>query len=94
MVLPITDEQAQYAGQVAARLATAKLRVEVDSRSERINRKIRDAQARKVPYMAVVGAREAEAGHVNVRDRAGAQSDEELDAFAQRLVEEVASKRR
>ena len=94
VVLPITDEQAQYAGQVAARLATAKLRVEVDSRSERINRKIRDAQARKVPYMAVVGAREAEAGHVNVRDRAGAQSDEEVDAFAQRLVEEVASKRR
>ncbi|TMD06557.1 MAG: threonine--tRNA ligase, partial [Chloroflexi bacterium] len=94
VVLPITDEQAQYAGQVAARLATAKLRVEVDSRSERINRKIRDAQARKVPYMAVVGAREAEAGHVNVRDRAGAQSDEEVDAFVQRLVEEVASKRR
>ncbi len=94
MVIPITDGQRDYAQKVAERLAGAGLRVEVDDRSERMQRKIRDAQARKVPYMAIVGEREAEAGHVNVRDRAGAQTDEALEEFAQRVTAEVAERRR
>jgi threonyl-tRNA synthetase len=79
---------------VAEHLRKRGLRVEVDSRSERMQRKIRDAQARKVPYMAIAGAREAESGHVNVRDREGKQTDESLEAFADRVAQEVADRRR
>ena len=94
VVIPITDSQEDYARTVAERLRGAKLRVEVDGRSERMQRKIRDAQARKVPYMAIAGAREAEAEHVNVRDRAGNQTDEPLESFVQRVALEVAERRR
>ena len=94
VVIPITDAQVPYAREVAARLRSRRLRVEVDERSERMQRKIRDAQGRKVPYMAVVGAREAESGHVSVRARGGEQSDEDLQAFADRLALEVVEKRR
>ena len=94
MVIPITDAQKDYAHKVAERLAADGLRVEVDDRPERMQRKIRDAQARKVPYMTIIGDREAEAGRVNVRDRAGNQTDEALEAFAQRVALEVAERRR
>jgi threonyl-tRNA synthetase len=94
VVIPITDAQIEYARVIEARLRKAKLRVEVDDRSERMQRKIRDAQARKVPYMTIAGPREAEAQHVNVRDRAGNQTDEPLDEFVQRVVQEVAERRR
>ncbi|MFI5283096.1 MAG: threonine--tRNA ligase, partial [Candidatus Dormibacterales bacterium] len=93
-VIPITDDQREYANSVAQVLKKLRLRVEVDSRSERMQRKIRDAQARKVPYMAIVGAKEAEAQHVNVRDRAGTQTDEPLEGFATRVAAEVAERRR
>jgi len=94
VVIPITDVEVDYARRVAARLRQAKLRVEVDNRSERMQRKIRDAQARKVPYMAILGGREAESGHVNVRDRSGNQTDESLEEFAQRVAQEVTERRR
>ncbi|HYT13166.1 MAG TPA: threonine--tRNA ligase [Candidatus Nitrosopolaris sp.] len=94
VVIPITDAERDYARRVVETLRKAKLRVEVDDRSERMQRKIRDAQARKVPYMAIVGGREAETGHVNVRDRSGGQTDEVLEAFVHRVAEEVAERRR
>jgi threonyl-tRNA synthetase len=94
VVVPITDAQHEYARVIETRLRKAKLRVEVDDRPERMQRKIRDAQARKVPYMTIAGAREAEAQHVNVRDRAGNQTDEPLDDFVQRVALEVAERRR
>ena len=94
VVVPITDAQNEYAQKVADRLRSHRLRVEVDERSERMQRKIRDAQARKVPYMAIVGAREAETEHVNVRDRAGIQVDSSLESFASMVATEVAEKRR
>jgi threonyl-tRNA synthetase len=94
IVIPITDSEGDYARLVAARLREAKLRVEVDDRSERMQRKIRDAQARKVPYMAILGGREAESSHVNIRDRSGNQTDEPLEEFAQRVAQEVAERRR
>src|SRR6266849_1091577 len=93
IVIPITDAQAEYANRVAERLRLLRLRVEVDGRSERMQRKIRDGQARKVPYMAIVGAREAETTHVNVRDRSGNQTDESLEEFVQRVAQEVAERR-
>jgi threonyl-tRNA synthetase len=66
-VLPITDAQLDYARKVAEEVREAGLRVEVDDRSESVGRKIRDAEVRKIPYMLVVGPREAENGEVSVR---------------------------
>ena len=94
VVIPITDAQGEYGQEVAKALRARRLRVELDGRSERMQRKIRDAQARKVPYMAIVGAKEAETQHVNIRDRAGNQADEALEEFAERVAKEVAEKRR
>ncbi len=61
--MPIADRHADYACQVAARLKEAGIRVEVDARSEKVNLKIREAQLQKVPYMLVVGDREAAERH-------------------------------
>jgi threonyl-tRNA synthetase len=94
IVIPITDAQIDYARKVANRLRSHRLRVEVDARPERMQRKIRDGQARKVPYMAIVGAREAETEHVNIRDRSGTQVDSSLESFASMVATEVAEKRR
>lgn len=69
IVLPITDRQAEYAKKVHAELDAAGFRVELDDRKEKVNLKIREAQLQKVPYMLVVGDREAEAGTVSVRHR-------------------------
>jgi len=94
IVIPITDAQLDYARKVADKLRSLRLRVDVDTRPERMQRKIRDAQARKVPYMAIVGAREAEAEHVNVRDRTNNEVDLSLEAFASMVATEVAERRR
>src|SRR5712692_475922 len=94
LIIPITDAEHEYAWRVADRLRQANLRVEVDGRSQKMQRKIRDAQVRKVPYMAILGGREAESTHVNVRDRSGNQTDESLEEFVQRVAQEVAERRR
>jgi len=69
VVIPIADRHVAYADEVAAQLGAAGLRAEVDRRDDRMRAKIRDAQLRKVPYMLVVGDREAETGEVAVRLR-------------------------
>jgi len=66
----------------------------VDQRPERVGRKIAEARGRRVPYLAVVGGREAESGTVQVRNRAGEQSTEPLEDFAQRVTQEIAERRR
>ena len=71
VIIPIADRHNEFAQEVAAALSEAHIRAEVDTRSERMNAKIRDAQLQKIPYMAVVGDREVEAGAVNVRVRTG-----------------------
>jgi threonyl-tRNA synthetase len=76
-VLPLSEKFLDYAGQVAAQLAAAGLRAELDQSSEKLGYKIREAQMQKVPYMLVVGGREQESGQVNVRLRSG----EELGAL-------------
>ncbi len=68
-VLPISEKNLDYAKQVEEKLKAAGFRVHFDDRNEKIQAKIRDAQMQKVPYMAVVGAKEAEAGTVSVRER-------------------------
>ena len=94
VVIPITDAQHEYAGRVAASLRASRLRVEIDDRPEKMQRKIREAHARKVPYMAIVGQREAEAQHVNIRDRANREVDHSLEAFVSMVAAEVAERRR
>ena len=89
VVMPITDRVAGYAQEVAEKLTAAGLRVETDLRNEKINYKIREHQAQKVPYMVIVGDKEAEAGTVSVRTRSGDQSVEETQAFIDRLLADV-----
>ena len=82
VVLPITDRQNEYAKEVHAQLLAAGLRAELDDRSEKVNFKIREAQLQKVPYMLVIGDREAQAEQVSVRNRKhGDQGVKTLDAF-------------
>ncbi|MCP5096292.1 MAG: threonine--tRNA ligase [Chloroflexi bacterium] len=69
MMVPIADRHIPYAQEVAAELRAAGLRVEVDAGSERMNKKIRTAQMQKIPYMLVVGDKEAEGNAVAVRTR-------------------------
>jgi threonyl-tRNA synthetase len=90
MLIPVADRHLPYAEDVAGRLRAAGLRVEVDARGERMQAKIRDAQLQKIPYMLVVGDKEAEAGAVAVRERSGENRGPlPLDAFL-RLVSERA----
>ena len=94
VVAPIADAQNDFAQEVAKRLRAARVRVEVDRRSERLDRKVRDAKLKKVPYIAVVGAKEVEAQQVNVRNRAEQKVDMSLEAFVQMVTAEVAERRR
>jgi threonyl-tRNA synthetase len=91
-VLPLNDDLLPRARAVAAALLEAGLRVEVDERSEKLGRKIRDAEVEKVPYMLVLGAKEAEAGTVAVRRHGegdlGAMAVDEAVALLQREVAE------
>ena len=70
-ILPVTDRAAEYAKSAAAQLDSEGFRVEVDSRNEKVGKKIREATLEKIPYMLVVGDRDMEAGTVSVRTRAG-----------------------
>ena len=89
-VLPVSEKTEAYAEQVAQRLAAAGFRVTTDLRSAKIQAKIRDAQLELVPYMAVVGQREVEAGAVALRDRIdGDLGAMPLEQAEQRLRDEV-----
>ena len=89
-VMPITDRTAEYAKKVAAELESAGVRVETDLRNEKIGYKIREAQSKKIPYMLIVGDKEAEAGTVSVRTRAGGDLGAvALAEFQAKLLEEI-----
>jgi threonyl-tRNA synthetase len=78
---------------VRDRLAAAGLRAELDDRQEKIGYKIREAQLQKIPYMLVVGDREAAEGTVSVRERSGGdRGSSAIDAFIAAAREEVAHK--
>jgi threonyl-tRNA synthetase len=67
LVLPVADRSNEYAAQVAERLAQSGIRCRVDSRTESVGKKIRDAELARAPYMLVVGDREREADAASVR---------------------------
>ncbi|HEY6524772.1 MAG TPA: threonine--tRNA ligase [Solirubrobacteraceae bacterium] len=93
IVLPIADRHLEYASTVSARLNEAGVRAELDDRSESVGRKIRDGELRKIPYMLVVGDREAEQQEVSVREhRAGDTGAVSVQSFAQRVLEECKSR--
>ena len=92
-VLPITDRNVEYARKVHARLEAAGLRSHLDDRNEKVNLKIREAQLQKVPYMLVVGDREAEAETVSVRHRKHADMGAKpLQQFVEEVCKLVESK--
>ncbi len=68
-ILPISDKFNEYASGVKNQLESLGIKAELDDRSEKIGYKIREAQLEKVPYMFVVGEKEAESGNVAVRER-------------------------
>ncbi len=89
ILLPITDRVHDYAREVAAALLDAGLRVEVDERPETLRYKIREAQLQKIPYMVIMGDREAAQGTLAPRLRDGTEwKDMPLEAFKARLQEE------
>ena len=94
-VLPITDRINEYAGEVADKLRNRGFRVELNSRSDKIGAKIRDAQLQKIPYMLVLGDKEFEDGKVAVRDRKeGDLGAVTLNEFITKIEEERASRSR
>ena len=90
-VLPVTDRALDYADKVAGELNAQGIRVEVDARSEKIGKKIREATLGKIPYMLVVGDRDMENGTVSPRHRAdgdlGAMSMDEFSALLRQVVD-------
>ena len=95
MIIPIADRHLEYANKVLETLKAAGVRVEVDMRSERMNAKVRDAQMQKIPYMLVVGDKEAAENAVAVRLR----TNENLGAtplanFVERITNIIKTKSR
>ena len=94
VMIPIAERHVEYADQVAGQLEAAGVRVEVDARNEKMNAKIREHALQKVPFLLVVGDKEAEAGRVNVRTR-GKEKTEDMPAaeFVQKIMKLIAEKR-
>ena len=91
-VLPISDNQKEYASQVAEKLSSNGIRVELDDRQEKIGYKIREAQLSKVPYMLIIGEKEVQANAVGVRARKeGDIGAMPIDEFISKLQEEIKS---
>lgn len=89
-VIPITDSQNEYATKVVQRLREAGIRAQADLSSDRMNAKIRSAQLMKVPYMLIIGAKEAEAGLVSLRMRDGTQQNNvTLEEFIARARDRI-----
>jgi len=94
VVIPISDDQAEVARQYGAELREMGIRAVVDDRNETLNYRIREAETQKVPYMAVIGGREAEGGTAAVRVRGAGRKQEVLDrrALADRILEQIGSR--
>jgi threonyl-tRNA synthetase len=93
-VIPISDAQADAARKLAARLKAAGLRAHVDDRNETLNYRIREGEVQKIPYMAVVGQREAESDSLALRVRGAGKKQEvmSVSAFIERIEAEVRSR--
>ena len=93
-IMTITDRADDWAYEVKKALEQKGVRVEIDTRNEKIGFKIREAQTQKIPYMLVLGDKEVEEKKVAVRGRAGDLGAMDLDAFIAKIVEEIETKAR
>ena len=91
-VLPITDRARARCEELVRILDDKRFRVEADYRNEKIGYKIREAQMQKIPYMLVIGDKEAEDGSLSVRTRTGEQLTMSVDEFLEKIRKEVADK--
>jgi threonyl-tRNA synthetase len=92
-VLPVSGKFAEYAESVTAQLKDAGIRVHLDDRNEKLQAKIRDAQLQKIPYMLIIGGKEAEVGTVSVRHcTKGDLGPRPLADFIRDLREEISSR--
>ena len=92
-ILPISEKYADYAEEVRKTLAKNDVDVTVDNRSEKIGYKIRDARLSRLPYMLIVGEKEAEDGLVSVRSRfAGDEGQKSIDEFVEQICKEIRTK--
>ena len=90
VILPISEKFNDYAYEVAKELAKQDIRVTVDDRNEKIGRKIRDNELKRIPYLLVVGEKEAQNGEVSVRKQGeGDQGSMKIANFAENLTSEV-----
>jgi threonyl-tRNA synthetase len=91
VVIPISDDQAAVARAYGAEMRAKGIRAEVDDRNETLNYRVREAEMQKVPYMAVIGGREAEGGTAAVRVRGAGKKQEVVDRaeLADRILEQV-----
>ena len=92
-ILPISDEQLEYAKIIEKELLKNKIRVKVDSRSEKIGYKIREAELERVPYMLILGKKEVEEKVLSIRRRGNTENEVmDLERFVTKLLKEIEEK--
>lgn len=92
-ILPISDEQLEYATTIERELLKNKIRVKVDSRAEKIGYKIREAELERVPYMLILGKKEAEGKVLSIRRRGNKENEVmDLERFVTKLLKEIEEK--
>jgi threonyl-tRNA synthetase len=93
-VIPISEKHDEYAKDIAAKLKSENIRVELKNENETLGKKIREAEMQKIPYLLIVGDKEVEAKTVSVRERgkgdAGAMP---MDKFSEKIIQEIKSKK-
>jgi len=94
VIIPITDKQHKYAREVEEILKAHQIRVQLDARSELMQKRIRTAQLEKIPYMLIVGAREQARRELAIRARAGGeQGTMNIEDFVKKVLAEVEEKK-
>lgn len=92
-ILPISDEQLEYAKTIEKELLKNKVRVKVDSRAEKIGYKIREAELERVPYMLILGKKEVEEKVLSIRRRGNKENEVmDLERFVTKLLKEIEEK--
>ena len=92
-ILPISDEQLEYATTIEKELLKNKMRVKVDSRAEKIGYKIREAELERVPYMLILGKKEVEEKVLSIRRRGNKENEVmDLERFVTKLLKEIEEK--
>lgn len=92
-ILPISDEQLEYAKTIEKELLKNKIRVKLDSRAEKIGYKIREAELERVPYMLILGKKEVEEKVLSIRRRGNKENEVmDLERFVTKLLKEIEEK--